>query len=61
MAKKITYKEAYAQLESIVQELEDNKLDIDVLSDKIKQSAKLIKICKDKLRDVEEEIAQEKA
>ncbi len=56
MAKKKSYKEAYEQLQVIVAELESGQLDIDVLTEKIKLSTELIKICKEKLREVEEEV-----
>ncbi len=57
MAKKKSYKEAYEELQAIVAELESGRLDIDVLTEKIKLSTELIKICKDKLREVEEDIS----
>jgi exodeoxyribonuclease VII small subunit len=54
--KKITYGEAYAELESILQQIEGSDLDVDNLAARVKRAAELIKICKGKLRDTEAEI-----
>ena len=50
------YEEAMKRLEQIVSDIENNKLDIDLISDKIKESQELIKFCKDKLYKTDEEI-----
>ena len=50
------YEEAMKRLEQIVSDIEDNKLDIDLISDKIKEAQELIKFCKDKLYKTDEEI-----
>ena len=56
MAKKeLSYNEAYARLEEIEALIESNKLDVDELSDKLKEASALLKICKDKLFKVNEE------
>ena len=56
MAKKeLSYKEAYARLEEIEALIESNKLDVDELSDKLKEASALLKICKEKLFKVNEE------
>jgi exodeoxyribonuclease VII small subunit len=55
-AKKISYTEAYSELESILEKLENNQLDIDQLTEKVKRASELIKICKSKLFDTESEI-----
>jgi exodeoxyribonuclease VII small subunit len=47
--KEITYKEAFARLEEIQALIESNKLDVDDLSEKLKEASGLLKICKDKL------------
>jgi exodeoxyribonuclease VII small subunit len=50
MAKKeLSYKEAFARLEEIQALIESNKLDVDDLSEKLKEASVLLKICKDKL------------
>ena len=50
MAKKeLSYKEAFARLEEIRALIESNKLDVDDLSEKLKEASALLKICKEKL------------
>ena len=57
MAKKeIKYEEAVAQLEEIVDKMENDELDIDQLSDQMKRAKELVKLCKDKLTKTDEEI-----
>ena len=57
MAKKeITYEEAVALLEEIVDKMENDELDIDQLSDQLKRAKELVKLCKDKLTKTDEEI-----
>ena len=53
---KLSYKEAMNEIESVVSKLEDNQLDIDELSVKVKRVAELIAYCKSKLHDTEEEV-----
>jgi len=52
----MNYKEAMAEIEQIVRKLEENKLDVDELSEKVKRVAHLIAYCKSKLHDTEEEV-----
>ncbi|GHT11420.1 hypothetical protein FACS189426_13270 [Bacteroidia bacterium] len=47
--KELTYKEAFTRLEEIQALIESNKLDVDDLSEKLKEVSVLLKICKDKL------------
>jgi exodeoxyribonuclease VII small subunit len=47
--KELTYKEAFVRLEEIQALIESNKLDVDDLSEKLKEASVLLKICKDKL------------
>ena len=57
MAKKeIKYEEAVAQLEEIVDKMENDELDIDQLSDQLKRAKELVKRCKDNLAKTDEEI-----
>ncbi len=57
MAKKeIKYEEAVAQLEEIVEKMENDELDIDQLTDQLKRAKELVKLCKDKLTKTDEEI-----
>ena len=52
----MTYKKAIEEIETIVKSLEDNKMDIDVLGERVKRAAELIEFCKSKLHDTEEEV-----
>ncbi len=54
--KAIKYEEAVRRLEEIVEQMENNELDIDSLSDKLKEAQELVKSCKDKLTKTDEEI-----
>lgn len=56
MAKKETYEQAMKKLEQIVAQMENNELNIDQLSDKLKEAQSLIKTCRDKLYTADEEI-----
>ena len=53
---KISYNEAVAEIEETLQIIENEELDVDELTEKVKRVAKLIKICKTKLRTTEEEV-----
>ena len=53
MAKKEeTYNEAIEKLRKIVAEIENGDLDVDILSEKVKEATRLIKLCKEKLYKV---------
>lgn len=56
MPKEIKYEEALNQLETIVDKMENDELDIDSLGEQLKTAQKLIKLCKDKLTKTNEEI-----
>ncbi len=50
------YKEAMDEIEHIVEEIENETVDVDMLAEKIKRAAFLIKLCKQKLRKTDDEI-----
>jgi len=54
--KKQPYQEAADELERLVQSLEQGKLNIDELSDKVKRATELLHYCKEQLHTIEEEI-----
>jgi exodeoxyribonuclease VII small subunit len=57
MAKKnLSYQEAMSEIELIIKQIEDDELDVDLLSEKVKRVTSLIKICKEKLHKTEEEV-----
>ena len=49
---KLTYKEAMAEIEDIVTKLENNQLDVDELSGKVKRVSELIAFCKSDRKSV---------
>ncbi|MDH6534668.1 exodeoxyribonuclease VII small subunit [Parabacteroides sp. 52] len=51
-----TYNEAIEKLRKIVAEIENNELDVDVLSEKVKEATRLIQLCKEKLFKADEEV-----
>jgi exodeoxyribonuclease VII small subunit len=51
-----SYNEAIEKLRKIVAEIERNELDVDVLSEKVKEATRLIRLCKDKLFKADEEV-----
>lgn len=56
MAKKeLTYESAMAELQKIVQELQEQAVNMDELSSKVKRSAELLTYCREKLRKTESE------
>jgi len=54
--KQISYSRALSELEKIIAEIESEETDLDVLSEKVKRAASLIKLCRAKLRSTEEEV-----
>ncbi|WP_321438751.1 exodeoxyribonuclease VII small subunit [uncultured Bacteroides sp.] len=54
--KKESYAQAMEKLEDIVSAVEKDELDIDQLSEKLKEAQKLVRFCKDKLYKADEEI-----
>lgn len=56
MEKELTYTQAMKELEQIVAQLEDNSLDIDQLSEKVKKAQQLIAFCRERLTQTDEEV-----
>ena len=54
--KQLTYSEAIARLDEIVQLIDNNEVEIDQLADKIKEANKLIVFCSEKLTKAEKEM-----
>jgi len=54
--KKLTYKEAVKEVEGLLEQLENEELDVDELSEKVKRVSVLLKFCKDKLAGTEKEV-----
>jgi exodeoxyribonuclease VII small subunit len=54
--KKITYKDALIEIESILEKLENEELDVDKLTESIQRVSFLLKYCKEKLTATEGEV-----
>ncbi len=52
-----TYKEAIAEIEEILKEVENEEIDLDHLTEKVKRAYSLLKLCREKLYKTEEELA----
>ena len=50
------YEEAFARLQEIVRKMEGGQLDIDQITDHMKEAQKLITLCKKRLTETEKEI-----
>ena len=53
---KLTYEKAYAELERIMQDLQEDKINVDELTGKVKRSVVLITFCNEMLRSTEAEV-----
>ncbi|MDR0686770.1 MAG: exodeoxyribonuclease VII small subunit [Dysgonamonadaceae bacterium] len=53
--KKLTYREALERLERIQSLIEGNEIDVDDLSEKLKEASELLEICRAKLFSANEE------
>lgn len=58
MSEKIKYQDAFEELQQIVTLIEEGEISVDELSEKVKRAALLIKICKTKLTQTEEDVNQ---
>lgn len=50
------YTEAFEELQTIVEDIEDGEISVDELSKKVKRASELIKICKEKLTATEGDV-----
>ena len=57
MGKKLTYTEAFTELQEIVAEIENEEIGIDLLEPRIKRASELLKICRDKLYKTEKSVS----
>ncbi len=53
MTTNLSYTEAFASLEKIVEQIEDDSIQLDTLAEKVKQANELIQYCEAKLRSIE--------
>ena len=56
MTEPIPYAEALAELESILDALEDESTDVDLLTTRVARAAELISICRDRIGAVQMEV-----
>jgi exodeoxyribonuclease VII small subunit len=54
--KNLSYSEAIASIDEILQQIETGELDVDELAEKVKHASELLKVCKGKLFSTEKEI-----
>lgn len=53
---KMTYTSAITKLEEIVKEIESGEIDIDTLTERVRQASELIHFCKDRLRSTQQAV-----
>ena len=56
MAKKFNYNESLKEIQDIINDIEQNDIDVDELSTKIKRASFLIKKCKTQLKNTEKDV-----
>ena len=56
MTESIGYAEAMTELEAILVEIEADDVDVDVLSERVKRAAELIKLCRQRIHDTRVEV-----
>jgi exodeoxyribonuclease VII small subunit len=52
----MTYNEAYKQLSTLVEQIEDNEIQLDTLAEKVAQAKELIVFCETKLRTIDNDV-----
>ncbi|HRG79598.1 MAG TPA: exodeoxyribonuclease VII small subunit [Cyclobacteriaceae bacterium] len=52
----LTYNHAYNELSKLVDQIEDDKIQLDTLADKVKQAKELIDYCEMKLRSIDKDV-----
>jgi exodeoxyribonuclease VII small subunit len=56
MKSNLTFDKAFDELTKLVEQIEDNKIQVDTLAEKVKEANELIKFCETKLRKIGKEI-----
>jgi exodeoxyribonuclease VII small subunit len=54
----IGYADALAELESILAEIEDDAVDVDVLAARVKRAAELLRVCRSRITAAKVEVTQ---
>lgn len=53
MKSNLTFDKAFSDLTKLVDQIEDNKIQVDTLTEKVEEATELIKFCETKLRTIE--------
>jgi exodeoxyribonuclease VII small subunit len=61
MKNHLTFDSAFQNLIELVAEIEDDKIQLDTLAEKIKAANELIKLCEDSLRKIETDLSELKS
>lgn len=54
----LNYADAIVELDDILHELEDDALDVDILSDRVERAALLIKFCRTRITEAKMQVEQ---
>lgn len=57
-AAEIGYGDALAELERILEEIEDDAVDVDVLATRVRRAAELLRVCRDRIAAARIEVTQ---
>lgn len=60
METKLTFDNAFANLEKLVAQIEDENIQLDTLAEKVKEANELIQYCETRLRSISDDIENEK-
>ncbi len=52
----LTYNKAFSELSKLVDQIEDDKIQLDTLAEKVKQARELIEYCETRLRTIENNV-----
>lgn len=52
----MTYNEAYTELSKLVDQIEDDKIQLDTLAEKVRQAKELIDYCETRLRTIDNDV-----
>jgi exodeoxyribonuclease VII small subunit len=55
----LTYSSAFAELQQLVRQIENEDIQLDTLADKVKQANALIKYCEMSLRTIELDVSEQ--
>ena len=56
--REVAYSEAIEELETILEEIEDDEVDLDELTAKVERASELYRVCKEKIDDAEMQVKE---